>query len=72
MKLIDFNLNNYVHFELTEFGRNLWSEHNTKLLTYPTRLQMWRFMEIFGQHIYNGGAMPIKDCNVKIEVSDDG
>ena len=70
MKLVNINLNEYIHFELTPHGKKIWSASDSRMLSYPTKLQFHEFMNIFGAHLYNGCEMPIKDCNVKIEVGD--
>ena len=67
------NLNNRIKFKLNEKGIEIIkADSPLQDLTeeedgYVT-LQMWKFMRLFGNYMYIGGAMPF-DSQVLIEIS---
>ena len=68
------NTNDYVEVILTEHGRMLYNEvygSNEQLsddLEEPLKIQMWEFMNIFGEHLYNGASQIIVDNEMKVKL----
>lgn len=71
-----FNINDYIKVKLTVHGYKMHNAHYKKYLgenynkkIYApvideegfTKYQLWEFISIFGEHMYNGAEQVIKD-----------
>lgn len=80
-----FNINNNVRIRLTPKGRKIWAHRYDELNKYyvetvfkpeyPKEVdgwfeeQLWVIMNVFGPHLYNGGALLFE---TEIEIPEDG
>ena len=75
--MIKYNLNDFIHIKLTDYGKELIikdygigyyeacvESHKTEEGYY--RLQLWTVMSYFGKYLYNGGKLPF-DPNIYFE-----
>lgn len=72
--LIPFNVNDYILVKLTEKGELIYGRSYARWnLTPPARedgwvrMQMWDFMQMFGEHSRMGSELPYETA-IKIEV----
>ena len=71
-----FNINDCIKVKLTDYGYKLHVSHYRKYFTDAhlqqyclpfrdkegyTKYQLWEFMNIFGEHMYNGADQVIQD-----------
>ncbi len=75
-----FNINDFVKVKLTDYGKHVYEHHlddlnlrmGCHLTPYPLQydengycdFQLWHFMNIFGDHIFNGAPVVIEDNNI--------
>ncbi len=73
---VKFNLNHYVKFRLSPYSK-IRSKLDLKELEGKMqddgyyRLQMWEFVQMFGNHYYHG-SLPPTEMNVLVEVELEG
>lgn len=72
------NLNDHILFIPSEFGIETLKSIYSKMDNYKPednryiKMQMWEFMNIFGQYLYNGSLMhPVQNMNVYVEVKNE-
>ena len=62
---MDININDYVCLELTDHGLDVWSRSHyskySKVNGSNLKEQLWIVMNVFGEHIFNGGDQIIKN-----------
>lgn len=66
MKVI-MNTNDYIEVELTDHGIMLYNDnyrHLNHSQSNPLKIQMWEFMNIFGDEFYNGAQQIVKDNKI--------
>lgn len=73
---VSFNLNNEIKFKWTKEGERQFLEYYKKLCIKPVypksdengfyRLQLWEFMHIFGEWMFNGAKQAIEDNIIMI------
>lgn len=78
MKL--FNINDNVKVKLTELGRLVYLNYQRQFVSNAElpepdengyhEFQMWVLMSIFGQSMYNGGAIPFEGVHILIREQD--
>lgn len=68
------NINDYIEVNLTEHGKMLYNEvyGPDRQLDFNSeeslKIQMWEFMNIFGEHLYNGASQIIVDNKMKVKL----
>lgn len=81
-KVKEFNINDFIKVKLTEHGRNMHIQNYKKYLgeNYNknfyvpkkdrqglTKYQLWEFMNIFGEHMFNGAEQVIENNLIYFE-----
>ena len=63
--MMDININDYVCLELTDQGLGIWARshysRHSKINGANLKEQLWVVMNVFGEHIFNGGNQVIKN-----------
>lgn len=81
---ISININNKIKVKLTGFGKSILDKEVNKLKQLSgvpdnynpyetddngyTEFQLWQFMNIFGDHLYNGAIQVIENNEILVEV----
>lgn len=78
--MFKFNINNYIYFKPTKYACELFKEHHKDSSSFInkslelvvdekgfSKLQGWKFMQVFGESLHFGGKPIIECCEIYIE-----